>query len=178
MRNVWNIWGEKAHENQNKRYYHFTLGLPFVIGFLVTLGYSNHTHLSYFFITLCGGFLLGQDVQEYLPVGLLIHPLFHRVSSPPCSPRCCASSNMYLALCRSKPLQIWDKKVRNGHIKRITDQDIQSSVLEIVGTWIPSFSYSITYMKRAGVLFLHSMQCAHVTRTRYICRFRAGCTST
>jgi Protein of unknown function (DUF667) len=24
--------------------------------------------------------------------------------------------------------------VRNGHIKRITDQDIQSSVLEIVGT--------------------------------------------
>lgn len=37
-------------------------------------------------------------------------------------------------MCRSKPLQIWDKKVRNGHIKRITDQDIQSSVLEIVGT--------------------------------------------
>jgi len=34
----------------------------------------------------------------------------------------------------SKPLQIWDKKVRNGHIKRITDQDIQSFVLEIVGT--------------------------------------------
>jgi hypothetical protein len=35
---------------------------------------------------------------------------------------------------RSKPLQIWDKKVRNGHIKRITDADIQSSVLEIMGT--------------------------------------------
>jgi len=34
----------------------------------------------------------------------------------------------------SKPLQIFDKKVRNGHIKRITDQDIQSSVLEIMGT--------------------------------------------
>lgn len=34
----------------------------------------------------------------------------------------------------SKPLQIWDKKVRNGHIKRITDSDIQSLVLEIVGT--------------------------------------------
>jgi hypothetical protein len=31
-------------------------------------------------------------------------------------------------------LQIWDKKVRNGHIKRITDNDIQSSVLEIIGT--------------------------------------------
>ena len=35
---------------------------------------------------------------------------------------------------RSKPLQIWDKCVRNGHIKRITDPDIQSSVLEIMGT--------------------------------------------
>jgi hypothetical protein len=35
---------------------------------------------------------------------------------------------------RSKPLQIWDKTVRNGHIKRITDNDIQSSVLEILGT--------------------------------------------
>jgi len=34
----------------------------------------------------------------------------------------------------SKPLEIWDKKVRNGHIKRLTDQDIQSSVLEIAGT--------------------------------------------
>jgi len=34
----------------------------------------------------------------------------------------------------SKPLQLWDKKVRNGHIKRITDQDIQSSVLEVMGT--------------------------------------------
>ena len=34
----------------------------------------------------------------------------------------------------SQPLKIWDKKVRNGHIKRITDQDIQSSVLEIMGT--------------------------------------------
>jgi hypothetical protein len=35
---------------------------------------------------------------------------------------------------RSKPLQIWDATVRNGHIKRITDPDIQSSVLEIMGT--------------------------------------------
>ncbi len=41
----------------------------------------------------------------------------------------------------SKPLQIWDKSsnlfinpVHNGHIKRLTDQDIQSSVLEIMGT--------------------------------------------
>ena len=34
----------------------------------------------------------------------------------------------------SKPLQIWDAKNRNGHIKRITDNDIQSLVLEIEGT--------------------------------------------
>lgn len=34
----------------------------------------------------------------------------------------------------SKPLAIWDSQVRNGHIKRITDGDIQSSVLEICGT--------------------------------------------
>lgn len=34
----------------------------------------------------------------------------------------------------SKPLSIWDKQVRNGHIKRLTDGDIQSSVLEIMGT--------------------------------------------
>ncbi|TMS18076.1 Cilia- and flagella-associated protein 20 [Larimichthys crocea] len=34
----------------------------------------------------------------------------------------------------SKPLQIWEKKVRNGHIKRITDNDIHSLVLEVEGT--------------------------------------------
>lgn len=34
----------------------------------------------------------------------------------------------------SRPLQIWDTQVRNGHVKRITDEDIQSSVLEVVGS--------------------------------------------
>ena len=48
----------------------------------------------------------------------------------------------------SKPLQIWDKKVRNGHIKRITDPDIQSFVLEIVGT-----NVSTTYITCPGVGF-------------------------
>ena len=33
----------------------------------------------------------------------------------------------------SKPLQIWSQNVKNGHIKRITDNDIKSSVLEIMG---------------------------------------------
>ncbi|KAL7553382.1 hypothetical protein ACHAWF_017533 [Thalassiosira exigua] len=42
----------------------------------------------------------------------------------------------------SKPLQIWDSKVKNGHVKRITDQDIQSSVLEIMGTNV-STSYIV-----------------------------------
>ncbi|RLN74840.1 hypothetical protein BBJ28_00018493 [Nothophytophthora sp. Chile5] len=46
----------------------------------------------------------------------------------------CKSDNADVYAYRSKPLQIWDKQVRNGHIKRITDQDIQSSVLEIMGT--------------------------------------------
>ncbi|KIZ02673.1 putative UPF0468 protein C16orf80 like protein [Monoraphidium neglectum] len=41
----------------------------------------------------------------------------------------------------SKPLQIWDKEVRNGHIKRLTDPDIQSSVLEIM-----SSNVSTTYI--------------------------------
>lgn len=47
-----------------------------------------------------------------------------------------------LFLHSSKPLQIWDKMVRNGHIKRITDPDIQSSVLEIMGT-----NVSTTYIQ-------------------------------
>lgn len=34
----------------------------------------------------------------------------------------------------SRPLQIWSCKVRNGHVKRITDHDIQSLVLEMCGT--------------------------------------------
>ncbi|KAI7757962.1 LOW QUALITY PROTEIN: hypothetical protein M8C21_018683, partial [Ambrosia artemisiifolia] len=38
----------------------------------------------------------------------------------------------------SKPLQIWDKETVNGQVKRVHDEDIQSNVLEIVGTNIPS----------------------------------------
>ncbi|XP_061679486.1 cilia- and flagella-associated protein 20-like isoform X1 [Syngnathoides biaculeatus] len=34
----------------------------------------------------------------------------------------------------SKPLQIWDIKVKNGHIKRVTDNDINSLVLEVEGS--------------------------------------------
>ncbi|XP_073141294.1 uncharacterized protein [Henckelia pumila] len=38
----------------------------------------------------------------------------------------------------SKPLQIWDKEVANGQIKRLQDDDIQSNVLEIVGSNVQS----------------------------------------
>lgn len=34
----------------------------------------------------------------------------------------------------AKPLQIWEKQIQNGYVKRITDNDINSSVLEIIGT--------------------------------------------
>ncbi|GLH10066.1 hypothetical protein R5R35_008124 [Gryllus longicercus] len=34
----------------------------------------------------------------------------------------------------AKPLAIWTKKVRNGHIKRITDNEVRSLVLELAGT--------------------------------------------
>eukprot|EP00767_Chilomastix_cuspidata_P000578 gnl/Chilomastix_cuspidata/1151.p1 GENE.gnl/Chilomastix_cuspidata/1151~~gnl/Chilomastix_cuspidata/1151.p1 ORF type:complete len:238 (+),score=137.29 gnl/Chilomastix_cuspidata/1151:309-1022(+) len=33
----------------------------------------------------------------------------------------------------SKPLEIWDQHIQNGYIKRITDPDITSCVLEIIG---------------------------------------------
>lgn len=33
----------------------------------------------------------------------------------------------------SKPLQIWKQNVENGHIKRIMDNDMQSSIIEIAG---------------------------------------------
>ena len=46
----------------------------------------------------------------------------------------CSRFRLTALLRRSKPLQIWDQNVRNGHIKRLTDTDIQSSVLEIMGT--------------------------------------------
>lgn len=34
----------------------------------------------------------------------------------------------------AKPLEIWEQKIQNGYIKRITDGDINSTVLELVGS--------------------------------------------
>ncbi|XP_060805702.1 cilia- and flagella-associated protein 20-like [Amyelois transitella] len=36
--------------------------------------------------------------------------------------------------CGSNPLAIWDMEVNNGHIKRLTDSEVNSIVLEIVST--------------------------------------------
>ncbi|XP_076027681.1 uncharacterized protein LOC143016968 [Genypterus blacodes] len=33
----------------------------------------------------------------------------------------------------SKPLELWEQKVKHGHIQRVTDKDIRSQVLELVG---------------------------------------------
>ncbi|KAK1330456.1 hypothetical protein QTO34_010645, partial [Cnephaeus nilssonii] len=63
----------------------------------------------------------------------------------------------------SKPLQIWDKKVRNGHIKRITDNDIQSLVLEIEGTNV-SFGF-LSFVDSLGPeeIFSHWKDCLRST---------------
>ena len=62
----------------------------------------------------------------------------------------------------SKPLQIWDKTVRNGHIKRITDQDIQSLVIDIAST---NVRY-ITAAARARVLRVAPLRfCQKKTRS-------------
>jgi len=42
----------------------------------------------------------------------------------------------------SKPLDIWETKTQNGHIKRITDKDIKSAVIEISGA-----NVSTTYIE-------------------------------
>ena len=69
----------------------------------------------------------------------------------------------------SKPLQIWDKKVRNGHIKRITDPDIQSFVLEIVGTNV-STTY-ITCPADPRLVFLEDCQLRSTLRATHINSF-------
>lgn len=83
---------------------------------LDTLGHSHHDAL--FSSSIIVSTFLNSSLSLILNHLIYIPKFVSRISSP--------SS--------SKPLQIWEKEVRNGHIKRITDNDIQSSVLEIVGT--------------------------------------------
>ncbi|KAI8462831.1 MAG: transcription factor IIB-like protein [Monoraphidium minutum] len=42
----------------------------------------------------------------------------------------------------SKPLQIWDQDVREGHAKRVTDEDIQGAVMELSADNISNVSVS------------------------------------
>ncbi len=62
----------------------------------------------------------------------------HAFSAAPARSSSAAGFLSILYSIGSKPLQIWDKQVRNGHIKRITDQDIQSSVLEVMSDNVAS----------------------------------------
>ncbi|XP_050352189.1 cilia- and flagella-associated protein 20-like [Nymphalis io] len=52
--------------------------------------------------------------------------------------------------CGSNPLAIWDMEVKNGHIKRLTDNEVNSIVLEIVSTNVATTF--ITCPKRNQVL--------------------------
>jgi len=51
----------------------------------------------------------------------------------------------------SNPLQIWDKKVKNGSIKRITDNEIQSFVIEIAGANVSTTYISCPSQPRASL---------------------------
>ncbi|KAF3963418.1 hypothetical protein CMV_012192 [Castanea mollissima] len=72
----------------------------------------------------------------------------------------------------SKPLQIWDKEAASGHVKRPQDEDIQSNVLEIIGSNIQSTYITCPADPAAtlgGVSELLIFKCA-VTRVKpYIC---------
>ncbi|XP_059060874.1 cilia- and flagella-associated protein 20-like [Achroia grisella] len=52
--------------------------------------------------------------------------------------------------CGSNPLALWDMEVKNGHVKRLTDNEVNSIVLEIVSTNVAT-TY-ITCPKRNQVL--------------------------
>uniref|UniRef100_A0A3Q1F6S9 Cilia and flagella associated protein 20 n=1 Tax=Acanthochromis polyacanthus TaxID=80966 RepID=A0A3Q1F6S9_9TELE len=69
----------------------------------------------------------------------------------------------------SKPLQIWDKKVRNGHIKKIADNDIHSNVLEIEGANVSHPPPFIISLLPAAPPILHVLDDKNVRR-----RFRAS----
>lgn len=51
----------------------------------------------------------------------------------------------------SKPLEIWSENIKNGYIKRLTDIDINSSVLEIMGNNV-STAYITSPKKKKATL--------------------------
>ncbi|KAG9150675.1 hypothetical protein Leryth_008135 [Lithospermum erythrorhizon] len=69
----------------------------------------------------------------------------------------------------SKPLQIWDKEVEDGHVKRLQDDDIQSNVLEINVKKFFTFEIQVLDDKNVRRRFRPSNYQA-VTRVKpYIC---------
>ncbi|CAJ0585520.1 unnamed protein product, partial [Mesorhabditis spiculigera] len=51
----------------------------------------------------------------------------------------------------SKPLQLWETQVKNGHIKRISDEDIESLVLEVMGANVSTTMISCPHDPRKGL---------------------------
>ncbi|XP_018393246.1 PREDICTED: cilia- and flagella-associated protein 20-like, partial [Cyphomyrmex costatus] len=52
--------------------------------------------------------------------------------------------------CGSSPLKLWDVHVKNGYIRRITDEEIKSLALEIAGTNVATtYIYCPAYPKKA-----------------------------
>ncbi|CAJ0932191.1 unnamed protein product, partial [Mesorhabditis belari] len=51
----------------------------------------------------------------------------------------------------SKPLQIWETQVKNGHIKRITDEDIESLVIEIMGANVSTTHITCPHDPKKGL---------------------------
>lgn len=45
----------------------------------------------------------------------------------------------------SHPLLIWDSKVKNGHIRRITDEEVKSLALEISGLNVATWFVNLTH---------------------------------
>ena len=60
----------------------------------------------------------------------------------------------------TKPLQNWDFSVKNGHIKRILDADIQSPSIEIIGANVDS---NYIYIPQ---LYLYSTRSKKIIRNK------------
>uniref|UniRef100_A0A672GQP5 Cilia and flagella associated protein 20 n=1 Tax=Salarias fasciatus TaxID=181472 RepID=A0A672GQP5_SALFA len=69
----------------------------------------------------------------------------------------------------SKPLQIWDRKVKNGHIKRVTDNDIHSNVLEVEGTNVSTTYITCPNLKKYFTFEIQVLDDKNIRR-----RFRAS----
>ncbi|EEB11004.1 orf protein, putative [Pediculus humanus corporis] len=68
------------------------------------------------------------------------------------------SDNGFLSIlhsCVKKPLLIWDKKIRSGHIRRIMDNELQCLVLELKGKKLNNTYLTCpgNYKKTLGVKF-------------------------